>query len=344
MVYLRHENRIKREGKPLIELENVVRSFKIVKRKSGFRGTLKNLFAPETEIKRAVNNLSFTIPDGQMVGFIGPNGAGKSTTVKMLSGVLYPDSGSLRVNGFVPHRDRKKYVRHIGVVFGQRSQLWQDLPITDSFEMLKSIYKIPDEIYRTNIELFNEILSLHTFENKQVRQLSLGQRMRADIAAAFLHNPDIIFLDEPTIGLDVVVKENVRAFIKSINEQRGCTVIFTTHDMQDIEKVCKRILIIDEGALLYDGTTEKLRDVFGEERVLTVSLNEKTDTLTACGIKSSVDAENPLDHIFRVPKQIKLPEMITEISAKAEIADLRIKEPEIEAIIRRIYEKGAADA
>jgi ABC-2 type transport system ATP-binding protein len=328
----------------LIELENIVRRFKIVKRKSGLRGTFQNLFAPETEIKTAVNNLSFIIPDGQMVGFIGPNGAGKSTTVKMLSGVLYPDSGKVTVNGFVPYIDRKKYVRHIGVVFGQRSQLWQDLPITDSFEMLRSIYKIPDDIFRKNIELFNDILALHTFENKQVRQLSLGQRMRADIAAAFLHNPEIVFLDEPTIGLDVVVKENVRAFIKSINEERGCTVIFTTHDMQDIEKVCKRILIIDEGALLYDGTTETLRDVFGEERVLTVSLNEKTDTLTACGIESVAGEDNPLDRIFRVPKEVKLPELITAIAAKSDIADIKIKEPEIEAIIRRIYEKGAADA
>jgi ABC-2 type transport system ATP-binding protein len=326
----------------LIEVKNVVRSFKVIKRGKGLSGAFKNLFAPEIEVKTAVNNLSFSIPDGQMVGFIGPNGAGKSTTVKMLSGILYPDSGSINVNGFVPYLERKKYVAHIGVVFGQRSQLWQDLPITESFEMLRSIYKIPDDIFRKNTELFNDILGLHAFENKQVRQLSLGQRMRADIAAAFLHNPDIIFLDEPTIGLDVVVKENVRTFIKQINEERGCTVIFTTHDMQDIEKVCKRILIIDEGALLYDGNTENLRDLYGEERILTVSLVGNIESLSACGIESDKSSDNPHDRIFRVPKSVKLPDLLSEISSKIEIADIKIKEPEIESIVRRIYEKGAA--
>jgi ABC-2 type transport system ATP-binding protein len=328
----------------LIEVKNVVRSFKVAKRGKGLLGTFKNLFAPENERKIAVNDLSFSIPDGQMIGFIGPNGAGKSTTVKMLSGILYPDSGSINVNGFVPYLERKKYVAHIGVVFGQRSQLWQDLPTTESFEMLRSIYKIPDDVYRRNINIFNDILELHTFENKQVRQLSLGQRMRADIAAAFLHNPDIIFLDEPTIGLDVVVKENVRSFIKSINEERGCTVIFTTHDMQDIEKVCKRILIIDEGSLLYDGNIENLRDLYGEERILTVSLSETTEiteNITACGILSDTSIDNPRDKIFRVPKHIKLPDLLSEISSKSDIADIKIKEPEIESIIRRIYEKGA---
>jgi ABC-2 type transport system ATP-binding protein len=315
----------------------------VIKRKPGIGGALKNLFAPEIERKTAVRNLSFSIPDGQMVGFIGPNGAGKSTTVKMLSGILHPDSGTVSVNGFVPYLERKKYVSHIGVVFGQRSQLWQDLPITESFEMLKSIYKIPDDVFRKNMSLFNEILALHTFDNKQVRQLSLGQRMRADIAAAFLHNPDIIFLDEPTIGLDVVVKENVRTFIKQINEERACTVIFTTHDMQDIEKVCKRILIIDNGSLLYDGTTENLRESYGEERILTVSLSVRTDNLNACGIESSSDNENPFNHNFRVPKNIKLTALLSEISSKFEIADIKIKEPEIEAIIRQIYEKGVGD-
>jgi ABC-2 type transport system ATP-binding protein len=226
------------------------------------------------------------------------------------------------------------------VVFGQRSQLWPDLPITESFEMLKSIYKIPDDTYQKNLYLFNDILALHTFENKQVRQLSLGQRMRADIAAAFLHNPDIIFLDEPTIGLDVVVKENVRSFIKAINEERHCTVIFTTHDMQDIEKVCERLLIIDEGALLYDGTIEKLRDKYGEERILTVTLSERIDHLAACGIESTTSGENPLDRMFRVPKTIKLPNLLSDISLKSEIVDIKIKEPEIEAIIRRIYENS----
>jgi ABC-2 type transport system ATP-binding protein len=328
----------------LIEVSSVIRTFKVAKRSKGIKGALKNLFMPEYEVKTAVNDLSFTIPDGQMIGFIGPNGAGKSTTVKMLSGILYPDSGSVNVNGFVPYLDRKKYVAHIGVVFGQRSQLWQDLPITESFDMLKSIYRIPDDIFRKNIALFNDLLGLHAFDNKQVRQLSLGQRMRADIAAAFLHNPEIIFLDEPTIGLDVVVKENVRTFIKQINEERGCTVIFTTHDMQDIEKVCKRILIIDEGSLLYDGNTENLRNLYGEERILTVSLNDrKIDSLSACGIKSDISTDNPFDRVFHVPKNIKLPDLLSDISSKTEIADIKIKEPEIETIIRQIYEKGAVN-
>ncbi|MDR0914786.1 MAG: ATP-binding cassette domain-containing protein [Oscillospiraceae bacterium] len=242
-----------------IIVENLSKTFKIKEKQKGIGGALKSLVAPKTKLIKAVEDISFTIDDGQAVGFIGPNGAGKSTTVKMLSGILYPSAGRINVNGLVPYKNRIEHVKNIGVVFGQKSQLWWDLPITDTFDLLKKIYKIPSDVYSRNLELFNEILGLHEFETQQVRQLSLGQRMRADIAAAFLHEPSIVFLDEPTIGLDVVAKEKIRLFIKEINRVKKTTLLFTTHDMTDIEKTCQRIIVIDKGKILYDGTIDSFK-------------------------------------------------------------------------------------
>ena len=303
-------------------------------------GALKNIFVPEYETKKAVDGITFSIPDGQAVGFIGPNGAGKSTTVKMLSGILYPNSGEISINGFNPTKDRKQFVRHIGVVFGQKSQLWRDLPIVDTFDLLKHIYKIPEADFKRNMAFFNDILELHKFEKQSVRQLSLGQRMRADIVAAFLHNPNVVFLDEPTIGLDVVAKEKIREFITTINKERGTTLLFTTHDMQDIEKTCKRIIIIDEGKIVYDGTIDDIRKKYGKERTLVVEFQDRFAQLTLPNVKITSDADNPNKKSFIFPATTNVSALITEIASAHPINDLAIKEPEIESIIREIYESG----
>lgn len=327
----------------MITVTDLSRSFKISKRKGGLSGSLKNIFSPEYEVKKAVDSISFSIPDGAAVGFIGPNGAGKSTTVKMLSGILHPTSGNIDINGYVPYKDRKRFVKTIGVVFGQKSQLWRDLPIKDTYNLLKHIYKIPDDDFNKNMNLFNDILELNKFESQPVRQLSLGQRMRADIVAAFLHNPDVVFLDEPTIGLDVVAKEKIREFISEINLKRGTTLLFTTHDMQDIEKTCKRIIIIDEGRIIYDGSIDDIRKKYGRERTLIVEFAQKPQELTLNGLKVKDDNENPNKKIIVFPSEQNVSTLISTLSAAHQITDLTIKEPEIESIIREIYETGGRD-
>lgn len=253
-----------------IEVNGVSKTFRVSRRSAGIPGMLANLIVPKYEKKQAVNNVSFSIEQGEMVGFIGPNGAGKSTTLKMLSGILYPDAGSVRVNGYVPYRQRKAYVRNIGVVFGQKSQLQWDLPVIDSFELLKAIYGVPDDAYQRNLKRFVEMLDMSGFLNQPVRQLSLGQRMRADIVAALLHSPRIVFFDEPTIGVDVVGKETIRNFLCELNAKDKVTMLFTTHDMQDIEKTCQRLIIIDQGAKVYDGLLSGIRSAYGTTRQLDV--------------------------------------------------------------------------
>ncbi|MEE3312862.1 MAG: ATP-binding cassette domain-containing protein, partial [Treponema sp.] len=223
-----------------IEVKGISKEFKVNKRGAGIPGMIANMFVPKYEIKHAVNDLSFNIEKGEMVGFIGPNGAGKSSTIKMLSGILCPDKGTISVNGYIPYKQRKAYVGNIGVVFGQKSQLQWDLPVIDSFELLRAIYRIPHDKYKRNLERFTEMLDMKGFINQPVRQLSLGQRMRSDIVASLLHSPDIVFFDEPTIGVDVIGKETIRSFIRQLNEEDKVTMIFTTHDMQDIEQTCNR--------------------------------------------------------------------------------------------------------
>ena len=257
-------------SKPLIEVKGISKTFKISKRSKGIPSILANVFKPKYEYKKAVNDISFCINEGEIVGFIGPNGAGKSTTVKMLSGILYPDSGEIQIAGFTPYKQREEYVANIGVVFGQKSQLAWDLPVIDSFELLKHIYKIPNDMYNENLKKFTELLDMSGFINQPVRQLSLGQRMRADIVAALLHSPKIVFFDEPTIGLDVVGKERIREFIRYLNEKQGITMIFTTHDMQDIEKTCNRLIIIDKGEKIYDDSLAGIKEKYGILREIDV--------------------------------------------------------------------------
>ena len=243
----------------MIEFNDICKSYRVARRGSGFGNAVKSFFKREYNIINAINHISFTINEGEMVGYIGPNGAGKSSTIKILSGILTPDSGTCLVNGQVPWKDRKDYVRQIGVVFGQRSQLWWDIPVMDSFELLQAIYSIPAPRYRNKLDELTQLLNLEEILKTPTRQLSLGQRMRCEIAASLLHEPKLLFLDEPTIGLDAVSKIAVRDFIKKLNEEHKTTVILTTHDMQDIEAITKRVILIGKGQKLMDGTLEDLR-------------------------------------------------------------------------------------
>lgn len=272
-----------------------------------------------------------------MVGFIGPNGAGKSTTIKMLSGILYPDGGSLQVAGYIPYRQRREYVSKIGVVFGQKSQLQWDLPVIDSFELLKAIYRIPEEVYRRNLDRYTEMLNMGGFLNQPVRQLSLGQRMRADIVAALLHSPRIVFFDEPTIGVDVVGKEVIRSFLRELNKRDRLTMIFTTHDMQDIEKTCRRLLIIDDGSKVYDGSLEGIKAKYGTTRQLDVEFSHSIEV-------------RPIDHVriqeldaykkrfYFENTKVELQELMNHLLSEYPVRDLNITEPAIEGIIRKIYQ------
>ncbi len=319
-----------------IEVNNVSKKFRINQRASGIPGMIANMFVPKYEYRQAVKDISFSIKEGEMTGFIGPNGAGKSTTIKMLSGILCPDSGEIKVGGYSPYRDRKNYVGNIGVVFGQKSQLQWDLPVLDSFELLKAIYRIPEKMYRDNLERFTEMLDMAGFLQQPVRQLSLGQRMRADIVAALLHSPSIVFFDEPTIGVDVVGKETIRQFIRELNEKDNITMIFTTHDMQDIEKVCDRLIIIDEGTKVYDGELAGIREQFGTTRQLDVEFVQE------CYVE-------PIEHVEILEldqrkkrfvfenRDVKIDELMNELLAKYSIRDINISEPEIESLIRKIY-------
>lgn len=248
----------------MIEMKGISKTYRIRKREAGIGSAVKALFARDYTEIHALKEMSFTIPDGQIVGYIGPNGAGKSTTIKILSGILRPDSGECTVNGMVPWEDRKKYVSKLGVVFGQRSQLWWDVPVIESFQLLRDIYRVERGEFQSNLRRLTEQLDLQPFLNAPVRLLSLGQRMRCEIAASLLHSPEILFLDEPTIGLDAVSKLKVREFIQSENRERKLTVILTTHDMQDIDALCHRVLLIGKGQLLLDGSIEEIRAMAGE--------------------------------------------------------------------------------
>ena len=327
----------------LIQLLNVKKDYIITEKQTGFQGTFKNLLKPAKKTINAVNDISFSIEKGEMVGFIGPNGAGKSTTIKMLTGILVPSAGSISVMGMSPYKDRKQYVSKIGVVFGQKTQLWWDLPLSDTFDLLKKIYNIPKGIFDENIEIFNNILGLDAFKSQPVRQLSLGQRMRADIAAALLHNPEIVFFDEPTIGLDVVAKDKIRQFIRTINQKRKVTMLFTTHDMQDIEKTCDRVVIIDKGSLLYDGGLNEIKNKLGKKRAIVVEFKEHYNNIQIAHVETEILNEMKMRFIFK-RDEVQISELISNLTSNYEISDMTIEEPEIEAIVREIYEGGGVYA
>jgi ABC-2 type transport system ATP-binding protein len=324
----------------LIEVDNLAKTFSVPVRRGGRFGAVKTLLAREYRRVSAVDGVSFQVAAGEMVGYIGPNGAGKSTTIKMLTGILVPSGGRITVDGRVPHQERVAHVRRIGVVFGQRTQLWWDLPTIESFELLRYIYRIPEPRWRENLARFVELLDLGPFLETPVRQLSLGQRMRADLAAALLHDPAILFLDEPTIGLDVVAKERIRQFLRDINSQRGVTVILTTHDLGDIERLCSRVVLIDHGHIIYDGALEALRTRFGQQRTLVVDLDQDANGIHVANAEV-VRREGPRVWLRFDRTATTAAALIADVAAHYRVRDLTVEEPEIEAIVRGIYETGS---
>jgi ABC-2 type transport system ATP-binding protein len=326
-----------------IRVDGLEKAYRVARHHRGFFGAFRNLVESEYRIVRAVDGISFDVAAGEMVGYVGPNGAGKSTTIKMLTGILVPSGGRVDVRGLDPQRQRAQVAAKIGVVFGQRTQLWWDLPLVESLDLLGHVYRVPRDRFRQNLARFRELLDLDPFLGTPVRQLSLGQRMRGDLAAALLHDPEIVYLDEPTIGLDVVAKHRIRDFLRGINRERGVTVLLTTHDMADIEQLCSRLMIIDHGKLLYDGGLEAIRERFGTERTLVVELAEGEDW------DAPIDAPNAVEVRVEGPRRwlrfsrsaTTAAELIAAVAARYRVRDLTIEEPEIEEIIRRIYEHSA---
>jgi ABC-2 type transport system ATP-binding protein len=307
----------------MIEVEHLSKQF--VVRRGRFRR--------ERVIVDAVKDISFRVERGELLGYLGPNGAGKSTTIKMLTGILVPSSGSVTVAGLDPSKRRIELAKRIGAMFGQRVQLWWDLPLIDSFELLRHIYKVPADRYRTSLARFREVLELDPFLHTPVRQLSLGQRIRGELTASMLHEPELLFLDEPTIGLDVVAKQRVRDFLVEINRERGVTVLLTTHDLGDIERLCRRLLVIDRGALIWDGEIDDLKRRYGAERLLIVDLEEAVPPLQIEGARVE-KVDGPRQWLrFTGPAA----ELTARVAANARLVDLQITEPDIEEIVRRIY-------
>jgi ABC-2 type transport system ATP-binding protein len=324
---------------PIITVGDLQKDFKVFKHHRGAWGALRNLVSREYSTIHAVNGISFEIRKGELVGYLGPNGAGKSTTIKMLSGLLVPSSGSIFVLDRTPWKQRKEHVAEIGTVFGQRTTLWWDLPVIESFNLLQHIYQIPEATFKANLAEFRRILNLDPILEIPVRSLSLGQRMRADLCAALLHDPPVVFLDEPTIGLDVVAKEKIREFIQYINAERSTTIILTTHDIADIARLCKRVIIIDRGRLIYDGSLEALQERFGDHRELVVDFAEYYQNPILEGIEITDRDGLRVTYQFQRKEQTAS-QLIQLLSSQFRIRDLSVREPEIETTIRRIYEEG----
>lgn len=321
----------------MIEVKNLSKTFKVYKRNQGLREAAKALFNRKYEIVQALDNVSFTIDEGEMVGYIGPNGAGKSTTIKIMSGILNPDKGQCIINGRTPWKDRIDHVRDIGVVFGQRSQLWWDVPVVDSFSLIKDIYKVSENQYKKNIKELTELLNIGDIIKTPTRQLSLGQRMRCEIAASLIHDPKILFLDEPTIGLDSISKISVREFIKDINKEKKTTVILTTHDTQDIEALTKRIILIGKGRVLLDGQLEDLKERFSKDRAIT--LNYYGDLNQLCsGLKLSEKYEGRA--VIEVDTDmISVSEAIGYLSSKVNINDVQVSSTTVEDVVVGLYKE-----
>lgn len=322
----------------MIEVEALSKSFKVVKRGAGVGAAVKSLLHPKYTTVQALENVSFKINDGEIVGYIGPNGAGKSTTIKIISGILVPDSGKCNILGYTPWKDRVKHVKNIGVVFGQRSQLWWDVPVIDSYNLLKDIYKIPEKAFKANLDLLTSTLDLSTLLSTPVRQLSLGQRMRCEIGASLLHNPKILFLDEPTIGLDAVSKISVRNFIKTINSEKKVTVILTTHDMNDIEALAERIILIGRGKILLDGTLTELKNKFATHKTLTVDFAECHEDINIHGTTILSRSKERLSLSVDLEK-IRVSEVIGMLSEKLDILDVSVDSRPIEEIIVDLYKE-----
>jgi len=329
----------------IIEIKNLQKSFRVLKRREGLRGSVKDLFSRNYSEVKAVNGISVEIKKGQIVGYLGPNGAGKSTTIKMMTGILEPSSGEIMINNLNPSKNRKKHAKNIGVVFGQRSQLWWALPVVESFKILKDIYKVDNEDFEEMMETFDNLVGIKSLYNKPVRQMSLGQRTLCDILASFLHNPEIVFLDEPTIGLDISVKEKIRTLIKELNKKYNTTIILTTHDISDVDALCERVVIIDNGKVIFDDNIEKLNKKFGEYRTLKINLkssHEKFEEDIKFKFSNKnlqiTNLSNGWSEVLIRQDELSLLELLNYIMKNWNIQDIRVEEVTTENIIRKIYQ------
>lgn len=326
----------------MIQVENLCKDFYSNKKYEGFGGAIKSLFSNEKIVKRAIDDVNFHILEGEIAGYIGLNGAGKSTTIKIMTGLMTPTSGKCIVNGLEPYKNRKMHTKNIGVVFGQRTQLWWDLPVSESFSILKRIYDIPDDRFKQTLSELKEVLDLEEFYLTPVRNLSLGQRMRADLAAALLHSPKIIFLDEPTIGLDIIVKSKIRESIKRINELKKTTVLLTTHDLDDIEQLCNKIIIIDKGKIIYNGTLNEIKDKYAIYRKVIFQIREQKNLnfnkIFKIDFKDLIYVEttNNLEIKFN-RATIQVQELVNFVMQNYNVKDITIQEPQMEDIIKEIY-------
>ena len=328
----------------VIQIKHITKEFRVADRREGLKGSLRDLFSRSYHTVRAVDDITMDIAQGEIVGYLGPNGAGKSTTIKMMTGVLEPTSGEILVNGCMPYKNRTRNAQNIGVVFGQRSQLWWALPLIESFKLLKDIYMIPDAQYNEMLDLYRSLVDIEPLIHKPVRQMSLGQRTLSDILAAFLHDPKIVFLDEPTIGLDVSMKSKIRSLIYELNQKKHTTVILTTHDMGDVDALCRRIVIIDHGRMLYDNDIEHLKKFFGAYRTLKVRVKGDlakqaasiADELPDCSVTSD---DNWISILVNEDKQ-KVLNVLSQLQASHNIRDVQLEEISSEEVIKRIYEGG----
>jgi len=326
----------------VIETKGLCKSFRSPLKNAGVLGAIQYLFRPVYREIVAVTDVDLSIEAGESVAYVGPNGAGKSTTIKMLTGILLPSGGEVRVNGLHPYKDRMRNSKNIGVVFGQRTQLWWDIPVIESFTLLRDIYEVPAKTYRDNLAYFTEMLGLDEFLNQSARRLSLGQRMRCDLAVALMHNPAIIFLDEPTIGLDVAVKERIREFLKTVNRERGVTLMLTSHDLDDIEDVCRRLIIIDTGRIIYDGSIQGLLDKYVKERSIRIIASAKIDRVNAArgmprGVEIASSGDREMTVVFdRFRYTAK--NVLEIIMKTADVVDFQLEEPDIERVVKNVYE------
>ncbi|MFD1954904.1 ATP-binding cassette domain-containing protein [Paenibacillus thailandensis] len=329
-----------------IDVQQLTKTFRVSKNREGLSGALKDLFHREYREIEAVKSISFQIPQGEICGYIGENGAGKSTTIKMLTGILMPTSGHIRVNGFIPFKDRERFVQGIGVVFGQRSQLWWDIGVIESFQLLKKVYRVPEREFRSRLDELVERLRLGDLLSRPVRKLSLGQRMRCELVASLLHRPSILFLDEPTIGLDIVVKSEIRDFLKDMNREHGTTILLTTHDLQDIEALCSRVIMLDDGKVIYDGGLDELKQRWSKGKEIQFQFGKPTPLPLLQGLTAGIGvewkAENEVTATMWVPNEVNVSEALARVVGGADIRDIKIFETNTDDIVREIYSSGSA--
>ena len=327
----------------IIHVNNLSKSYKISLKDPGLKGAFKSLFWPRTSLVHAVKDLNFAIETGEIVAYLGPNGAGKSTTIKLLTGILTPSAGRVEVLGIEPYEKRIENARNIGVVFGQRSQLRWDLPVIESFELHRRLYDLPSPLYRRQLELFASILDLNDLLAQNARSLSLGQKMLCNIALSLLHKPPIVYLDEPTIGLDIVVKERIRDFFVHMNREHGVSIVLTSHDLEEVEKLCQRIIVIDKGKILFDGSLQKLKNISGKTRIMTLELAHPPQHLDGLSDIAVVESQGNKLKIEFDGDQLSTTRLITEVAAHNDVRDLVVQEPAIGTIVKSLYRRETAD-